>query len=293
MSAPMSVPATITPARFSEAHSEARSFEARPLEADRSSIDVWLTYYDEVVDDGHLFELRKLLSGEEVAQEARFYFADDRKRYLVTRAMVRTLLSRYACVAPEHWQFSKNAYGRPTIAAPTLEADDRVHGLSFNISHTRGLIALAVSRDRDLGIDVENISTRQISLDVAQRYFAPSEVADLSCVAPARQQDRFFEYWTFKESYIKARSMGLSLPLDGFSFQFPDHSAVRIQIDPELSDDAGRWSLWQYRPTTDYLMAICAERGDGAPPSVSMRKFTPLVGEAPLSARHLRSSEPC
>ncbi|MBT2744866.1 MULTISPECIES: 4'-phosphopantetheinyl transferase superfamily protein [unclassified Lysobacter] len=279
MSAPISVLATAAPARFSEAN--------------RSSIDVWLTYYDEIVDDGHLFELRKLLSDEEVAQEGRFYFADDRKRYLVTRSMVRTLLSRYAPIAPKHWEFSKNAYGRPMIANSILEARDHLQDLSFNISHTRGLIALAVSRDRDLGIDVEHISRRQICLDIAQRYFAPSEVADLSCVPPARQQDRFFEYWTFKESYIKARSMGLSLPLDGFSFQFPHHRAVRIKIDPELRDDAERWSLWQYRPTTDYLLAICAERGDGAPPCVSMRKFTPLVGEVPLSARHLRSSEPC
>ncbi|QWP75340.1 4'-phosphopantetheinyl transferase superfamily protein [Lysobacter sp. K5869] len=279
MSAPMPIPGTVA--------------SARRLEASRSNIDVWLTYYDEIVDDGHLLKLRKLLSDDEVAQEGRFYFADDRKRYLVTRAMVRTLLSRYAPVAPERWEFSKNAYGRPTIANSILDADDRVHDLSFNISHTRGLIALAVSRDRDLGIDVENVATRRFCLDVAHRYFAPSEVAELSCVAPAGQQDRFFEYWTLKESYIKARSMGLSLPLDGFSFQFPHRSAVRIKIEPELSDDAERWSLWQYRPTTDYLMAICAERRDGAHPSVSMRKFIPLVGDVPLSAQHLRSSEPC
>lgn len=271
----------------------AAAASTRYLEANRSSIDVWLTYYDEITDDDHLFELRKLLSDEEVVQEGRFYFADDRKRYLVTRAMVRTLLSRYAPIAPEHWEFAKNAYGRPMIANSILDAENRAYGLNFNISHTRGLIALAVSRDRDLGIDVENVSTRRICLDVAQRYFAPSEVAELSCVAPALQQERFFEYWTLKESYIKARSMGLSLPLDGFSFQFPHRRAVRIKIDPELSDDADRWSLWQYRPTTDYLMAICAERGDGAPPCVSMRKFIPLVGEVPLSAQHLRSSEPC
>jgi len=275
MSAPIPVPQIAAP--------------AYRLEADRSGIDVWLTYYDEIVDEGHLLKLRKLLSDDEALQESRFYFADDRKRYLVTRAMVRTLLSRYARVAPERWEFSKNAYGRPTIA----NADDRAHGLSFNISHTRGLIALAVSRERDLGIDVENVATRRICLDVANRYFAPSEVAELSCVAPARQQDRFFEYWTLKESYIKARSMGLSLPLDGFSFQFPHHRGVRIKIEPELKDDAERWSLWQYRPAADYLMAICAERRGGAPPSVSMRKFVPLVGEVPLSAQHFRSSEPC
>lgn len=261
--------------------------------ASQHDIDIWLTYYDEIVDDGQIARLRQLLNAEEAAQERRFYFADDRKRYLVTRAMVRMLLSRYAPVAPEHWVFSKNAYGRPVIADKIVGAENQARDLSFNISHTRGLIALAVTRGRELGVDVENVATRCISLDVAERFFSASEVAELSCVPSDRQQDRFFEYWTFKESYIKARGMGLSLPLDRFSFEFPHHSAVRISIDPDLGDCAERWSFWQCRPTADYLMAICAERSAGTPPAISMRKFTPLASEVPVSARFLRSSDAC
>lgn len=207
----------------------------------RQDIDVWLTYYDEIVDDRQLARLRSLLSDEEVAQESRFYFADDRKRYLVTRAMVRMLLSRYAPIAPEDWFFSKNAYGRPVIADAIADAETQARGLSFNLSHTRGLIALAVTRGRELGVDVENIAARTVSLGVAEHFFSPTEVAELSCVAPDRQHDRFFEYWTFKESYIKARGMGLSLPLNRFSFRFPHQSAVSISIDPDLQDEADRW----------------------------------------------------
>ena len=116
--------------------------------ASRRDIDIWLTYYDEIVDDRQLAKLRLLLSDDEVAQESRFYFTDDRKRYLVTRAMVRMVLSRYALIAPEHWVFSKNAYGRPVIADALVEAEVQAQGLCFNLSHTRGLIALAVTRDR-------------------------------------------------------------------------------------------------------------------------------------------------
>ncbi|MBA2238460.1 MAG: 4'-phosphopantetheinyl transferase superfamily protein, partial [Lysobacter sp.] len=206
-------------------------------------IDIWLTCYDQI-DDAHLPALRLLLSPEERGRETGFYFADDQKRYLVTRAMVRTLLSRYATTAPERWVFSKNAYGRPTIAQVVLDADERARNLCFNISHTRGLIALAVTRGRELGIDVENIATRRVSLDIAKRFFSATEAAELSRVPPDRQQDRFFEYWTFKEAYIKARGMGLSLPLDGFSFQFPRPDAVAISIDSRLHDAADRWSLW-------------------------------------------------
>jgi 4'-phosphopantetheinyl transferase len=254
-------------------------------------IDIWLTYYDEIVDDRQLAGLRSLLSVNEVAQEGRFHFADDRKRYMITRAMVRTILSRYVRIAPEHWVFSKNAYGRPMIAPAIVDMEVQARGLFFNLSHTRGLIALAVTRGRELGVDVENIATRSVSLDVAKRFFSPTEVAELSRVAPDRQQDRFFEYWTLKEAYIKARGMGLLLPLDRFSFSFPRHNMVDISIDPDLQDHADRWSFWQYRPKADYLMALCAERFVDDEPVISMRKFTPLSTEMPVIAPALRRSE--
>ncbi len=257
------------------------------LAPDHRDIDIWLTYYDDIVDERQLANLCEFLNPEEVSQESRFYFADDRKRYLVTRAMARMILSRYAPIAPERWVFSKNAYGRPEIANRV----DEVRGLSFNISHTRGLIVLAVTRGRDLGIDVENVVARRTSIDIADRFFSAVEVTELYRVPPDRQQDRFFEYWTFKESYIKARGMGLSLPLDRFSFEFPRQNAVRISIHPELGDQAERWSFWQCRPTADYLMAICAERSAGGPLAISMRKFNPLVSEVHIVPEFLKTTE--
>lgn len=263
------------------------------LEAGCHDIDIWLTDYNEIVDHRQFARLRTLLSEDEVARERRFYFDEDRKRYVVTRAMVRMVLSRYAQTAPDGWRFSKNAYGRPAIADAILDTDTRARGLSFNLSHTRGLIALAVTRGRELGVDVENIATRAVSLDVAEHFFSRTEVKDLACVAPDRQQDRFFEYWTLKESYIKARGIGLSLPLDGFSFEFPQHNAVNISIEPELQDRADRWNFWQYRPTPDHLMAICAERHAGDAPAILMRKFTPMGNEMPVIAPFLRRSATC
>lgn len=259
------------------------------LVASERNIDLWLVFYDEIVDERLLTELRRLLSEDELRQQARFHFADDRKRYLVTRAMVRTVLSRYVAVAPVDWAFSTNRYGRPEIARPHGEA----LGLCFNISHTRGLIALGVTRQRALGVDVENLVTRQVSEGIADRFFSPIEVAELSRVPADLKQDRFFEYWTFKESYIKARGMGLSIPLDRFSFSYPHERAVRIAIHPELGDDASRWSFWQCRPTPEYLLAICAERLDGQTTGVTVRKTIPTIMEEALDLEFLKTSELC
>jgi 4'-phosphopantetheinyl transferase len=106
-----------------------------------------------------------------------------------------------------------------------------------------------------------------------------------------RQQDRFFEYWTFKESYIKARGMGLSLPLDKFSFYFSHDRSVKIAIDSALSDDAERWHFWQFRPRREYLVAVCAERVDIRAPRLVIRKLVPAMGEELLVTEILRSSE--
>ncbi len=251
-----------------------------------SEIHVWLAFYDEICEERLHSAYRELLSAAEKEQEPRFHFARDRRRYLVTRALVRTVLSRYVSIHPEDWIFSANAYGRPEI----VNAQARDACVSFNISHTHSLIVLGVTRNRALGVDVENVRAREVSIDIADRYFAPQEVADLTATPPHEQQYRFFEYWTFKEAYIKARGMGLSLPLDKFSFHFPDDHAVDIEIHPELDDDPARWQFWQLHPAPDYLVAICSERVGGQSPSLIVRRAIPMVSEDLFAPEFLRVS---
>lgn len=249
-----------------------------------AEIHLWLAFYDEINEESLLAAYRELLSAAEREQEPRFYFARDRRRYLITRALVRTVLSRYTSIQPRDWMFSMNAYGRP--AAVNAQAKD----LSFNISHTHSLIVLGVSRCRALGVDVENVREREVSIDLMDRYFAPQEVEVLTAAPPHEQQYRFFEYWTFKEAYIKARGMGLSLPLDKFSFQYADDRAVEIAIHPQLADDAARWQFWQFQPKPEYLVAICAERVGARSPRLIVRQAVPLRSEQPFVVEFLRAS---
>lgn len=258
-----------------------------PLSASEHRTDVWLAHYGQISDPRLHADYRALLTAEERGKEFRFYFPDDQRRYLVTRAMVRTVLSRYLGVAPTDWRFSNNEYGRPEVANLTRAEC----GLCFNISHTRGLIALAITRRREVGVDVENVKTREVEIEIADRFFARTEVAELATVSRERQQDRFFEYWTFKESYIKARGMGLSIPLGKFSFHYPHERAVQLDVDPELGDDATRWGFWQYRPTAEHLLALCVERREGSAPAVTFRTTVPLVSEQALQPELLKTNE--
>jgi len=112
---------------------------------------------------------------------------------------LRTTLSRYAAVKPADWQFINNAHGRPELLDRPANAPD----LRFNISHTDGLIACAVTIGREVGVGVEQVS-RRLSHDVAGRHFAPGEVNDLRRLPEDEQQRVFFDYWTLKEAYSKA-----------------------------------------------------------------------------------------
>lgn len=249
-----------------------------PLPIGLDEVHLWLCFYAGITDQRLLESYRDVISPDERAQEGKFYFARDRHRYLVTRALVRTVLSRYASVHPGAWQFASNAYGRPEIANPELSDA----GLSFNISHTSGLIVLVVTKHRAVGVDVENLAERNASLELANHYFSPAEAIALARVPAHRQQHRFFEYWTLKEAYIKARGMGLSLPLDKFAFHFPCDRRIAISIHPSLGDNPSRWQLWQFQPAPEYLMALCAERINTLPGAVSIRRIEPMAADAPL-----------
>jgi len=249
-------------------------------------IHLWLAYQDEIGGEALLARYRAMMSEPEREQERRFHFARDRHRYLVTRALVRTVLSRYAPVAHRDWHFATNDYGRPQIANVLPRHAD----LSFNLSHTQGLIVLGVTRACTLGVDVEHLRARSVSIEIADRFFAPEEVSALALVPAHRQQDRFFEYWTFKESYIKARGMGLSLPLDRFSFHYPHENAVGIAIHSDLGDDPARWRFWQFKPTEQHLVAVCAERGVSQAQQISVNKVVPLLHDTCVEPRFLRTS---
>jgi len=251
-----------------------------------AEIHLWLVFYDGITEERLHSAYRELLNTVEKKQEPRFHFARDRHRYLITRALVRTVLSRYVSIHPKEWSFSTNAYGRPEI----VNAQARDAGLSFNISHTHSLIVLGVTRQRALGVDVENFRAREVSIDIADRYFALQECVALTAAPPSQQQYRFFEYWTFKEAYIKARGMGLSLPLDKFSFHYPDDHAVKITIHPELFDDPARWQFWQFQPAPEYLVAICGERVGVQSPNLILRQAVPLLNEKEIALQFLRVS---
>jgi len=253
----------------------------------RGQIDVWACFYPEIRDEALLNRYRAMMSDAERQKELRFRFAEDQRCYVVARALLRTVLSRYAALDPTQWSFALNAYGKPEIGNP-YRAKERI---SFNLSHTDGLIVLGIAAGTALGIDTENVRTRRAPTDIADCFFAADEVAALRQLTVEEQNKRFFSYWTLKEAYVKARGMGLSIPLDKFSFHLSGDQGIEISFRSPLNDPS-TWRFWQFCPSPDHLAALCTKHDKQIPieSEVAFRKAIPLHGEETIICRILRQS---
>jgi 4'-phosphopantetheinyl transferase len=231
------------------------------VRADAGDADAW----------AHHEAYRALLSADEHERMGRLVFERDRRRFLLARALVRTMLSRYGRVAPADWSFVANVHGRPEI----LDRPSGVPDLRFNLSHTEGLIACAVTIGREVGVDVEHIG-RRLTHDVAGRFFAPREVNDLKALPAGEQDKAFFDYWTLKEAYIKARGFGLALPLGDFAFTLSPPAPPVIAFEPSLDDDPATWQFFQDWPTPQHRLGLAVRR-EGADLPVRVRSVIPKV----------------
>lgn len=241
---------------------------SHPTTLAATAVHLWLLFTDKPTDPAQLPAYEALLDADERARYGRLRLARIRRQYLLARALVRTTLSHYTPLDPQDWRFVHNAHGRPEIANPGAV------GLRFNLSHADGLMVCAVSRNRDVGVDVESIDRHNRSLEIAERFFSATECRDLRAQPAARQYSRFFDYWTLKEAYIKARGLGLACPLGRFGFRLSADEPIRLWVDADLDERPQRWRCWLWRPTPRHRLALCVE----APVSATlMYRTTPLV----------------
>ncbi len=222
----------------------------------RSSPDVpihlwWLSTV--AVDEPSLLaRCNALLLPSERERLAAFLFERHRHEYLVTRALARGVLAYHLGVAPSSLTFRRTEYGRPEL--------DEVSELRFNLTNTTEVVACAVAVGRDLGVDAEPLARGQDILELAETVFTEGERAALAELALPARRRRAVELWTLKESYIKARGVGLSLAPHRFAIMVHDEG---VELDARAVDDDGaRWELTT-REVAGHVVALCASRLDG------------------------------
>ncbi len=179
------------------------------LELPGDQIHVWRIRL--VISPARHMLLRSFLSEEEKARAARFHFDRDRSRFIVAHGTLRELLAYYLRISPPEVKFRYEQHGKPA-----LDLESRTKVLNFNLSHSSDLALCGVGWNRKIGIDIEKVEEHFGGEELARRYFSVSEAESLLSLPLKLQAASFFNCWTRKEAYVKARGDGLLLPLDSF-----------------------------------------------------------------------------
>jgi 4'-phosphopantetheinyl transferase len=193
--------------------------------------------------------LEETLAQGERDRANRFFSQIDRNHFIAARGILRELLGTYLNLAPSEIEFCYGDNGKPALNPQT-----RGPVVQFNLSHSGNLAVYAFSLRRRLGIDVELVRPQSAAEDIAARYFAQQEVTELRKLPPSMQVEGFFNCWTRKEAYVKARGAGLSIPLDSFTVSTKPDAPVELH-----AADSAEWSIHSFRPSRRHVGAVAVE----------------------------------
>jgi 4'-phosphopantetheinyl transferase len=200
--------------------------------------------------------VEKLLSAEEQVRAAGYRWEEDRARFVIGRAMLRTLVGRYTHRPAQAFELVFNSHGKPALLSSQGQGD-----LQFNLAHSGDRVLIALARGRAVGVDVEHIRLLPDFEGVAARFFAPGETAALAALPVAERLAAFFRCWACKEAYVKALGQGLVASLKDFEVSFGAGEPARL-LSGGL--DGKCWSLYELGLGPDYAAAVVVE-GEAAP----------------------------
>ncbi len=199
-----------------------------------------------------------LLDSEERRKVSRFFSAEDRRDYAAAHALLRRLLTEVSPnVAPEQWSFERTTSGKPYLPPEYAGAPP----LAFSLSHARGMVACAVCRGLEVGVDVE-IASQVLSIHaLPTNVCSADEQKQLSATPAGDRLSLFLDLWALKEAYAKACGLGLSIGLDRASFDL--RSATIFSSLPDES--ANRWHFALIKPVPGSRVGLAIAASAAAP----------------------------
>ena len=219
------------------------------------AVHVWRTSL--CVSTPYLRIFEDTLTADERARAERFYFQKHRERFIAGRGLLRHILSRYLGKEPDQLRFCYNSYGKPALIE-----EAGAEGLCFNLSHSHGIALYALTRGREIGIDIEYFRPDVETEKLAERFFSPREAAALRALPEHLRKEAFFNCWTRKEAYIKADGKGLAIPLNAFDVSLtPGEPAALLRTESQ-PQETSRWSLRALNLEPGYAAALAVKGHD-------------------------------
>jgi 4'-phosphopantetheinyl transferase len=232
------------------------SLQSDRRELNTDEVHVWHALLDEQL----AHRLEPVLSEEERTRADRFHFQKDRNHFIVARGMLRTILASYLNANPIDLRFCCGEKGKPALM--NIGGKDSIE---FNLAHSHGMALFAFSRNRVLGVDLEFIRNELAAEEVAEQFFSNAEVDALRSLSPEARSQAFFNCWTRKEAYIKARGEGLTMPLNEFDVSLVPGETAALLKNHKDPDEVSRWSMQSIPVEAGYVAALVAEGSDLRP----------------------------
>ncbi|MDQ2937386.1 MAG: 4'-phosphopantetheinyl transferase superfamily protein [Acidobacteriota bacterium] len=222
------------------------------LTLSEDEVHVWHAALDDRLAD----RLKLILSEDEISRANRFHFAKDRNHYIVARGLLRRLLAAYLGVSSAELQFLYADKGKPYLK------ETHRGSINFNLAHSGDMAIYAFSRGRELGVDLELMREDLAGEKIAERFFSRREISSLRSLPVELRKQAFFNCWTRKEAYIKARGEGLSMPLDEFDVSLAPREPAALLKNYKDSGEVSRWTMQSISVAPGYVAALVVEGQD-------------------------------
>lgn len=203
------------------------------LRLESNEIHIWAAR----LDAENISKSERIISVDERARADRFRFEAHRNQFIAARGILRNLLGEYLQAEARELRFQYGEFGKPAIA------DEHLTGITFNISHSENLALFAVTREREIGVDIERINPSMVDAGTLSQCLTEQEKNYLYSLAVEKRNLFFFECWTRKEAYVKGCGKGLSLPVN----EIETLSFTNSSMDFAEGGPGFRPSFWSLR----------------------------------------------
>lgn len=214
-----------------------------------NEVHVWY-YFLDLSDQGVDF-FYNLLSEEEKKEINKIKVPVVRNRRVISKAIVKNIISMYLGLNIHKIKFSYNQFGKPV-----LSEDINFPGLNFNISHSGSLGMIALVKNNQIGIDLEQIIELADLDDIISLCFSKHEQHLFNSLSGLEKTKLFYKIWTGKEAFIKAIGKGFSFPLQNITFTLNNNKEIRISEISGLKENLHNWYVYNSNPRQDYTSAI-------------------------------------
>lgn len=198
------------------------------------------------------------LTAEERARARRLVRPRDGRRFVLCRGALRVIVGGLLGREPGAVEFRAGPGGKPTLPPGETRGQPPWH---FNVSHSSDLALIAVSRSRELGVDVEKTRPISESARIVRSYFTEAETERFHRLDESDRAGAFIRGWTRKEAVLKAQGVGLAGLAAGFETMFGEAELDRAFAPCRPSPIVLGWSLWEACPQPGYVAALALARG--------------------------------